>query len=175
METNTYNLLDTIVKIGLGAIIAGLFSYIGIILNFRKEKKLRINERKVKSLEEVKLMAFNYIYRVKNLMSVVVANSIEELSNKLGDIDFMEDAIEMDDKINEIDKETNFTLYELKLLGLNHIAEDFIKIINFQKIYSYAILEGEIKIPEDDVFDVAENFSEIIDGFIKNLSKYYFN
>lgn len=61
MYITEYELIDTALKIGLGALIGGSFSIITIILNNRNEKKKLWNTRRNQLIEDVleELAAFN--------------------------------------------------------------------------------------------------------------------
>jgi uncharacterized alpha-E superfamily protein len=59
MDPQTYQLIDTIIKIGFGAAIAGLFSYITIVKNHSNETKKNAAKDKVPLVRELSLKIEN--------------------------------------------------------------------------------------------------------------------
>ncbi|MCF7353330.1 hypothetical protein [Vibrio sp. CK2-1] len=53
MATELVNVVDTAVKIGLGAIISGVFTYLGLKLSHRSDKEKFMLEHKTKLLEKI--------------------------------------------------------------------------------------------------------------------------
>ncbi|MGL6312407.1 hypothetical protein [Vibrio sp. WXL103] len=53
MATEWVNVVDTAVKIGLGAVISGVFTYLGLKLSHRSDKEKFMLEHKTKLLEKI--------------------------------------------------------------------------------------------------------------------------
>ena len=175
MEQNIYELGDTIIKIGLGAFIAGLFSFLGIVLNYRNEANKKKQTRRNDTIDDIKNKAFNYIFNVKRLLEIFISNSFKKEFNEiLKDVDIRKEAEEQIIKLRKIEQDTFSAIYHLKLLQLNEIARDLTDILQLEKTYSNRFLKGEMDEPDNRILKNAMSFSQTIEEFLSKLSTHLY-
>ncbi|EJG1640350.1 hypothetical protein BT051_RS20070 [Vibrio alginolyticus] len=71
MAKEWIDVADTAVKIGLGALITGFFTYLGVKFSHKSEQKKFFVEHKVKVIEEISIQSDEYFSAWNNLINKV--------------------------------------------------------------------------------------------------------
>lgn len=129
MITEIYALLDTIVKISLGALISGLVTYYVAKLNHERELRKIIATRRMDSLEKISEKAEQFIFGWRQWASIV-AGILKGRNAPLSEFsDSQWKLIQSKDKKLIEDKEHLYqVLARLRLLGGNDAANHLLRI-----------------------------------------------
>ncbi|WP_429234944.1 hypothetical protein [Aeromonas salmonicida] len=85
MAKEWLEVVDTAIKIGLGALITGGFTYLGIKKNHQSERSKFIREHKIKILEEVSSDLDKYFHSLLRVISIV-AGAAKGMDHGLTDV-----------------------------------------------------------------------------------------
>ncbi len=174
MNNETFSLIDTTIKIGLGALIASVSSYLLTRLNHKSEARKEFFKRYFDSIEKISDSAEEYFQkwaRFGSAISGVSKGRVEkgipvphESWKKIKERDGLL-VQSRDNKMSAISR--------LKLLGLNDVAiilEETTEIEN--ELRDVVIFNN--KIPKlEDIFSIQEKMRKKRNSFYKELNKHY--
>lgn len=151
MDKEIIDLIDTVVKIGLGTIISGAFAYLGIRHSHKSQKEKFFLEHKIQLLEKAidnarsYLAAWDtYISRIQGIAKFYNNKDPSCISNKHKQLIDKADKTLMDSWVN-----ADAALSYLILLGANDVAKALKKCRNLEHSQRTSIVFGE-KLPSYD-------------------------
>jgi hypothetical protein len=174
MNDSIYSLLDTAIKIGLGAIIASLSNYLMTKISHKSELKKEIFLRRLNSIEILSKAAEDYFQnwtRYINLLQGISRNTVEKgqiVSQEQWDKIKKRDASLFDSRTNKM-----AAVSRLKLLGLNHIALMLENTSEIEKeIRDITVFKKEI--PNYDFINgIHKKMQEKRNAFYESLNSHY--
>ena len=82
MQKEWIDIADTAVKIGLGALITGIFTYIGIKFSHKSEQRKFILEHKTKLLEQVANDVDEYLNSLNSFLNIIASITMQREKDK---------------------------------------------------------------------------------------------
>ncbi|MFW2235244.1 hypothetical protein ACN4FE_04370 [Aliarcobacter butzleri] len=169
-----YNLADTALKIGLGALIAGGFTYITTKANHTHENKKNQYELKKQLILKTSQLSSKYFSKVRHLYHLW--NAPLTKNKFLKDLD--EQLLKQYAKDNRIyvtgKKEIEKIDANLSLLGLEDLFSILVKYDNLIKKIRIEIFENKITFPGNNEDCVIE-LRKLKEEYNKALSKFFLN
>ena len=174
MNDSIYSLVDTSIKIGLGAIIASLSNFLMTRITHKTELKKEIFKRRLNSIEKISESAEDYFQkwtRYINILQGISRNSVEkgvEVSNDQWEKLKQRDVSLLDSRNNKM-----AAVSRLKLLGLNHIALILENTSEIEKeIRDITVFKKEI--PNYDFINgIHKKMQEKRNAFYESLNSHY--
>lgn len=167
-----YDLADTALKIGLGALIAGGFTYITTKANHSHENKKNQYELKKQLILETSELSSKYFLKMNHIFyfwsSPIIRNKfIKDLQPSLIEKyksynDIYHTRIEIIEKINA----------NLSLLGLEYLFDKLLSYDNQIKEIKFKIFSNEIVFPDDNEIFMIQ-VDNIKKEYNQKLSKYF--
>lgn len=169
MNPDIYALLDTTLKIGLGAFIAGVFGYLKVSADAKNTKEREFRDfRKsviVSATEKIELY-FSSLENYISRLDALARNGFKAGNPGLKDLDLFK---EVDRNLCELRSNRASALSSLELIGVSSISELSGKLLS---------LEGEVRLPivfedrlpgHDDIRAFSEKLKLIISDYYKLL------
>jgi len=137
LPTEWIDVADTAVKIGLGALITGFFTYLGIKLTKNSEKQKFLLEHKVKMLEQISEDIESY-FRALDSYTAKVAGITKHKQVKGEERDpFTVEQIksikERDLTLSESWAAKKSAISKMRLVGANEAVESLVKFSSYEK------------------------------------------
>ncbi|NRD24932.1 hypothetical protein HNV10_16880 [Winogradskyella litoriviva] len=174
MTSEMIELIDTIVKIGLGALIASLTNYLITRYNHKSEEKKEFIRRYILSIDKISENAEEYFQKWSVLTSAIGGTSKQttELNRKAKKEEwnfiFTADENLLDSRNNKMT-----ALSKLKLLSLNNVADILENCTKIEVELREMVIFNDI-IPKNSELDIYEmKMEKLREKFYKELSKYY--
>ena len=172
-----YDLADTIIKIGLGAFIAGGFTYITNKSNHEHEFSKEKFNRKITMLNEATALVEQYFKSIYVLMDNWYALSnkkikkIDELSDTLHD-----KYLENDKSYIATTRDIQYALAQFNILGLNEI-NDILKVHDKKiiNIRNFIILKEQDIPSKEELLKLMNDLSKIREPYYKKVKEYFEN
>lgn len=165
MAKEWIDVVDTAVKIGLGALLSGAFTYLGLKFKASSENKKFMIENKVKMLEEVSADVHDYFIAWRFFASTISGITQYKKSKDEDGSDFTEvekkRIKEKNDDLIESWAKREFAIAKLTLLKASRVVE---AIIDCREI------ESELR--RQIVFDHQVPLDAYIQDYIKNIREH---
>lgn len=179
MTTEYIDIIDTAVKIGLGALISGLATYYVTRLNHKKELERESRIRKLNIIEEAAKHIDEYIYAFVNFISAIngahknyPSRKVFDYSNE-GDQITWDYILKLDNEFCDKREQKLNALSKLHLLGLSSVANSLSELDELD-ITVRNLVMFENNIPETKTTDAWNSeIKKIKDNFYKIISEHY--
>lgn len=179
MDKEILAIIDTAVKIGLGALISGLGGYLVTSSNQSHEDKKELRNRKLNIIESAAEHTHEYINSFKDLLSVI--DGVRKTYPELEEFQLQNEShlsawrfiCDYDKKFCDARVHAEHALSKLYLVGLGDVAIHF---DGFQKLDQKVrdIVLFNQKLPEKDVVDSwKDEIKDKARAFFNDLSKHY--
>ena len=172
-----YDLADTIVKIGLGAFIAGGFTYLTNKSNHKHEFSKEKFNRKITMLSEATGLAEQYFKSTFILMDRWYGLASKDIKriNELPELS-LDKYLEIDKSYIDNTRNVQYALAQFNILGLKELAEiimvhdkDIVKLRN-------AINSSNEDIPsKEEIKELISNVSKIREPYYEKVKEYFEN
>lgn len=175
MSKEWIDVVDTAVKIGLGSLITGFFTYIGVKLSKSSEIQKHFVEHKTKVFESSMSEVHEYFSAFKGFVSLL-GGMATDIGN-LDAIDFpnnrKKSMLKSDSILVEAWKTQDSAIASLNILGAHDCAKALSKAKKIEKEIRDIVVFEE-KLPTfETIKDTGKRFREVMDEFYKESSKYY--
>lgn len=171
------NIADTAIKIGLGSLISGAFTYLGVKLNHQSSKDKFILENNVKLIETVSEDVETYFLALESYVSIIAGITKRHRDSNKPNTAFTEkqwEVIKDRDKSLSVGWDRNkAAASRLRLLNAHNIAESLDEFRNIQKEIRDQIV-FEHKVPTYDAVDeLREKIHKNKKDVYKKISELY--
>lgn len=174
MNEGIYSLIDTAIKIGLGAIIASLSNYLKTRINHKSDLKKDVFLRRLNSIEKISEAAEDYFQnwtRYINLLQGISRNTVEK-----GEIVAQEQWEKLKQRdVSLIDSRNKkmAAVSRLKLLGLNNISTILEATSDIEKeIRDITVFKKEVP-SYDFINSTHKKMQEKRNAFYASLNNHY--
>jgi len=137
MEKEWFSIIDTAVKIGLGALLTGIFSYLGVKSSKGLEKVKFLLEHKIKMLEKASEEIEKYLYSWQLFTGAASGVALRRKNRNAESEPLAAKSKEFLKKHSNILEENwqyrEFAIAKLRLLGADAVAEALIECRDLEK------------------------------------------
>ncbi|MGR5364237.1 hypothetical protein ACPV54_25510 [Vibrio mediterranei] len=163
MAKEWLDVADTAVKIGLGALITGIFTYLGIRSSQNSERTKFMMEHKVKLLEQISEDIETYFLALDSYVSRVAGiTKIKKQSNKEGQDFSSTQKAALEEKNQELVAGwSNYksAISKLRLIKAKKVVKEFSPISGLEKEIRDKIVFEKLVPKYDDVVDVRKRIT----------------
>lgn len=137
MPTEILGVVDSAVKIGLGALISGLATYVITHKNHSNEGKNIYREKKISILEYAVENIDPYFHAFQNCLDIADGALRKNISPGPIDDDLFEswEFIKDDEKLISTRERKNIALSRIRLIGLDSLHEKLLEILVVEKMF----------------------------------------
>lgn len=177
MAKEWIDVVDTAVKIGLGALISGTFTYLGLKFKASSENKKFMTENKAKMLEEVSADVHNYFTAWRFYASIIYSITKNKNSKDEDGSDFTEgqkkSIKERSDDLIESWPKRESAIAKLTLLKASRVVEAIIDCRELEnELRSQIIFDNQVPLYAY-MQDYKKNIRERVDKVNTELSDFY--
>lgn len=172
-----YDLADTALKIGLGALIAGGFTYLTTKTNHKYEFSRNKYERKIKILDQATEICEEYFMSAHNLLNILYGEA-KKGTTSLDDINEIKikKAKEIDNIFINNQTKLIHAMAQFSILGLEEINtliigydREVLKLRNLLSISKELPTEESLKKTMSELFDIKKDYTSNIKEYFENL------
>lgn len=174
MSKEVIELIDTAIKIGLGAFIVSISSYLISRYNHKAEERKDFVKRYISAIDTISENAEEYFQKWAVLISAIGGTSKQttELNINATEEDWKY-IFTADENFLESRKNRMTSISKLKLLGLNSVSDILEKCIEVDRELRELVIFKDI-IPTNSELDIHEEKMENLrEEFYKKLNQYY--
>jgi len=179
MTTEVLDIIDTAVKIGLGALISGVTTYYITNINHKKDTEKELQKRKLNIIEDAVTLINEHFSAFTSLISVI--DGVRKSNPKRQKLDLTIDADKVSwDFLYEHDniycnsrKQEEFATSKLELIGLSDVTKTLDPLCDIDtKVRSMVIFNKEI--PSDELLDIwRQSIRKVKKDFFQEISNNY--
>lgn len=161
------DVVDTAVKIGLGSIITGFFTFIGVKLSKKSEIDKHFIEHKTKVLESAMLDSHEYFSAVRTFISLLRGNSKSRCNTILMDYpsEDLDVLYETDDKLVSSWKSMESAIASLNLLGAHECSKIIEDVLQIEKdVRIIAVFDLKL-MPFEELSEINTKINQAIENF----------
>lgn len=173
MPKDALDIIDTAVKIGLGAIISGVATYVITHKSHSHEKEKQLTEKKISVLEFSVENIEPYIHALQSYLSRIdgmlkhgyVAGSI---SNEIREESHL---LEVDTDLLLTREKAFIATSRLRLIGMTEVVDTLDELIEFESALRKLII-FEKELPTEDVYkDIVRIFTDSSQKFYESINR----
>jgi hypothetical protein len=174
MTKETIGLIDTAIKIGLGALIASISSYLITRFNHRSDEKKEFIKRYISSIDRISDSADEYFQKWTILINAIAGTSKSSIEKEIVPNENQWAYVrKRDAEFIESRKNKMTAISRLKLLGLNDVGNILEETTKIEKELREIIVFKKELPTVKEVYSFGERMNIQRELFYKTLSKYY--
>lgn len=177
METQWINIVDTAVKIGLGSIITGFFTFIGLRYSHKSQQNKYLFEHKIKLLEQCTGEIEDYFISVSNILNRIAGITKRRKMDDTENLPITESQWksikERDDLLIATWPKRTYAISKLRLMKAEKVVSKLEECIRVEKILRDRIIFEKNMHQYDEISEFRNQYYILKSEVYAELSDFY--